>query len=107
MFVEEIKELLRMTMFAVEGLHGKPAARLSVSYLFDEDAYDCVITGNNEIARQAALIFTQFLSVHYREYYFTMSFYEYAEKPPEAVVKELMFGDSYGGDFVCNKENKE
>ena len=52
---------LMLALVAAEALHGQPNVRLSVCYLFGKEKHACVIDGDNAIARQIVLIFTQFL----------------------------------------------
>lgn len=59
--LEEAETSLVLAIIAAEALHGQPAVRLSLRYLFGEEKHACVIDGDNEIARQVVLIFTQFL----------------------------------------------
>ncbi|MBT3328184.1 MAG: hypothetical protein HN396_18320 [Gemmatimonadales bacterium] len=59
--LDKAESTLTLALIAVEALHGQPNVRLSVQYLFGEEKHACVIDGDNEIARQTALIFTQFL----------------------------------------------
>jgi hypothetical protein len=59
--LEKAEATLMLALIAAEALHGQPNVRLSVGYLFGEEKHACVIDGDNEIARQVVLIFTQFL----------------------------------------------
>ena len=59
--LDEAETSLIMSIVAAEALHGQPAVRLSLRYLFSEEKRVCVVDGDNEVARQVVLIFTQFL----------------------------------------------
>ena len=59
--LEEAETSLILAIIAAEALHGQPAVRLSLRYLFSEEKRACVIDGDNEVAHQVVLIFTQFL----------------------------------------------
>lgn len=59
--LEEAETSLIMAIVAAEALYGQPAVRLSLRYLFSEEKRVCVVDGDNEIALQVVMIFTQFL----------------------------------------------
>ena len=59
--LDEAEAALLLAIVAAEALHGQPAVRLGVRYLFGEGKRACVIDGAGKMARHVALIFTQFL----------------------------------------------
>ena len=59
--LEEAETSLVLAIIAAEALHGQPAVRLSLRYLFSEEKRACAVTADNEVAHQVVLIFIQFL----------------------------------------------
>jgi len=80
--MEEAETSLIMAIVAAEALHGQPAVRLSLRYRLSEEQRACVIDGDNEIARQVVLIFTQFLLRQFGDDAFQIT--QPAKRRPEA-----------------------
>jgi len=59
--IEEAEVSLAMAIIAAEALYGQPAVRLSLRYHLSEEKRACAIDGDNDVARDVILIFTQFL----------------------------------------------
>ncbi len=59
--LDQAEATLIMAIIAAEALHGQAEVRLSMRYLFGDKKRACVIDGDNDVARQLVLIFTQFL----------------------------------------------
>ena len=82
--MEEAETSLIMAIVAAEALHGQPAVRLSLRYRLSEERRACVIEGDNEIARQVVLIFTQFLLRQFGDDAFQIT--QPAKRRPEAAT---------------------
>ncbi|NLF17830.1 MAG: hypothetical protein GX595_11325 [Lentisphaerae bacterium] len=80
--MEEAETSLVMAIIAAEALHGQPAVRLSLRYLFSEEKRACVIDGYNEIALHVVLVFTQFLLRQFGDDAFQVT--QPARRRPEA-----------------------
>ena len=109
--LEEAETSLVLAIIAAEALHGQPAVRLSLRYLFGEEKRACVIDGDNEVAHQVVLIFTQFLLRQFGDDAFQVT-QPPRERPPappagEDNGKRARPGKSNGGCGTCAACGKE
>ena len=107
--LDEAESALILAIIAAEALHGQPAVRLSLRYLFGEEKRACVIDGDNDVARQVVMIFTQFLIHQFGDDAFqvTQPAKERLGVPsPEANDKHVRPGKNGGCDTctACGKE---
>ena len=94
--LEEAETSLVLAIIAAEALHGQPAVRLSLRYLFGEEKHACVIDGDNDVARQVVLIFTQFLIRQFGDDAFQIT------QP----VRECPVPPADGGNGKCARPDK-
>jgi hypothetical protein len=111
--IEEAETSLIMAIIAAEALHGQPAVRLSMRYLFGEEKRVCVIDGDNDVARQVVMIFTQFLIHQFGEdaFQITQPARERSAAPapvteaePAAAAQADAGGAGCGACKACGKE---
>lgn len=102
--LEKAEATLMLALIAAEALHGQPNVRLSVRYLFGEDKHACVIDGDNEIARQVVLIFTQFLIHEFGEDTFQIRREQHDIQAPQRSAQQGKCNGNgeCGGNGGCN-----
>lgn len=108
--LEEAETSLVLAIIAAEALHGQPAVRLSLRYLFSEEKRACAVTADNEVARQVVMIFIQFLLRQFDDDAFQVT--QPLSEPPaspaaEADGKHARPGRSNGGCGTCAACGKE
>jgi len=99
--IEEAETSLVLAIIAAEALHGQPAVRLSVRYLFGEEKRACVIDGDNDVARHVILIFTQFLIHEFGEDSFQVTRETYPSTVPSRESKAAAAGAAAAGAAGC------
>lgn len=58
----EVKDTLRLSVLAVESLHGKPGVRLEASFTVDAHKKICVVDASTDVGRDLVRIFTGYLT---------------------------------------------